>query len=438
MRSRDLSTRLLGELARPRADDADDAVDPVGAWSRSGGMWLTGRAGQAPLAGGAGAGAVAEHLLQDWALEATRRLGRRPEPVDAAVLGERAALAGLTRRGVTSCGGATRLLPCDGGLLALSLARDDDLAMVPALTGRDTEGTDAWAAVTAWASRTPAAEGAAWARVLGLPAAAVAAPADATATRPAVVVTDGAARVVRDRPLLVDLSSLWAGPLCAHLLGLAGADVVKVESVTRPDGARRGNAAFYDLLHAGHRSVGLDFGDSSDREVLRRLVLSADVVLESSRPRALARLGVSAAEALVAGVTWVSITAYGRDEGADLVGFGDDVAAGAGLVASDAHGTVFAGDALADPLTGLAAATACLRSLGGERAQLLDVAMHRVARVAASIAVPETETVRSGTGWLVDDGTRQYDVARPRARRPASAAAALGADTHSLWAEQSR
>ena len=40
-------------------------------------------------------------------------------------------------------------------------------------------------------------------------------------------------------PLVVDLSALWAGPLCAHLLGLAGARVVKVESLGRPDGARR-------------------------------------------------------------------------------------------------------------------------------------------------------------------------------------------------------
>ncbi|WRZ90036.1 CoA transferase [Streptomyces sp. NBC_01007] len=51
---------------------------------------------------------------------------------------------------------------------------------------------------------------------------------------------------------MVDLSALWAGPLCAHLLGLTGARITKVESAARPDGARRGSAEFYRLLHQGH------------------------------------------------------------------------------------------------------------------------------------------------------------------------------------------
>ena len=40
-------------------------------------------------------------------------------------------------------------------------------------------------------------------------------------------------------PRVVDLSALWAGPLCAHLLWLCGAEVIKVESQDRPDGANR-------------------------------------------------------------------------------------------------------------------------------------------------------------------------------------------------------
>lgn len=42
---------------------------------------------------------------------------------------------------------------------------------------------------------------------------------------------------------VVDFSALWAGPLYAHLLGLAGASVVKVETPQRLDGARRGHPA---------------------------------------------------------------------------------------------------------------------------------------------------------------------------------------------------
>ena len=95
--------------------------------------------------------------------------------------------------------------------------------------------------------------------------------------------------------LVVDLSSLWAGPLCAQLLTAAGARTVKVESTSRPDGARRGPAPFYDLLHAGQDSVALDFRDHRDVDRLRTLLAAADIVIEASRPRALAQLGIDAA-----------------------------------------------------------------------------------------------------------------------------------------------
>ena len=74
-----------------------------------------------------------------------------------------------------------------------------------------------------------------------------------------------ATRGAFDGSLVVDLSALWSGPLCAHLLTLAGARVVKVESASRLDGARRGPPAFFDLLHAGQESVVLDLPTERDR-----------------------------------------------------------------------------------------------------------------------------------------------------------------------------
>ncbi|WP_225993973.1 CoA transferase [Actinomadura rudentiformis] len=184
--------------------------------------------------------------------------------------------------------------------------------------------------------------------------------------------------------LVVDFSALWAGPLCAHLLQLAGAAVVKVETPTRPDGARRGHRGFYDLLHAGQRSVVLDPERSSELRDLQSLVRRADVVIEASRPRALARWGLDADSAAGSGTIWVSITAYGR--ACDRVGFGDDVAAAAGLVAWDpeTREPVFCGDAIADPLTGLYAAHQAMSALARRRGALLDIAMVDVARWAAS------------------------------------------------------
>ena len=98
-----------------------------------------------------------------------------------------------------------------------------------------------------------------------------------------------------------------------------------------------------------------DPGTPGGRRAMADLVAAADVVIEASRPRALARFGLDAVQADASGTTWDSITATGR--ASTRVGFGDDVAAGAGLVADDADGMpVFCGDAIADPLTGLTAA----------------------------------------------------------------------------------
>ena len=139
-------------------------------------------------------------------------------------------------------------------------------------------------------------------------------------------------------PLVIDLSSLWAGPLCAQLLAGCGARVIKVESTARPDGARRGPARFYDLLNVGKESVALDFRDPADRKRLHALLAQADIVIESARPRALEQLGIHAAQLLVArpGMVWLGITGYGRRAPMrDWIAYGDD--AGVDQVVARAH-----------------------------------------------------------------------------------------------------
>jgi crotonobetainyl-CoA:carnitine CoA-transferase CaiB-like acyl-CoA transferase len=155
---------------------------------------------------------------------------------------------------------------------------------------------------------------------------------------------------------------------------------VKVESTTRPDGARRGSPAFYRWLHDGHESLVLDFASGAPAEV----VAEADVVIEASRPRALRRLGIHAEEFLAArpGRVWLSITGYGRDE--DRIAFGDDAAVAGGLTGLDRAGDpVFLGDALADPVTGVFAAHAVARSLADGGGELLSLSL---AACAAALA----------------------------------------------------
>jgi hypothetical protein len=341
------------------------------------------------------------------------------------LLGERAALMGLWRRGATSCGGSCRLLPAADGWLAVSLPRPEDREAVPAwLELDDAPGPDAvpalWAVVAERVARRDPDELVARAVLLGLPVSRL-----GETTRPAagdaVVRTHlgpAAPRATAEGLVVVDLSALWAGPLCGDLLAGAGAKVIKVESTARPDGARRGPAPFFDLLNARKRSVALDLRSTEGKALLHALVGRADVVIEASRPRALEQLGIHASAVVAGGgpQVWVSITGHGRDgAAAQRVGFGDDASAAGGLVVyADPGGPMFCADAVADPLSGLSAAGACLAALVEGGRWLLDVSL---ARVSAGLSGP---TLPASPGLT---------VAEPRARAPRGTAPVLGADT---------
>ncbi|WP_395103902.1 CoA transferase [Actinomadura sp. SCN-SB] len=399
------------------------------AWAASGVMALTGRPDGPPLVP-PGSGAATARALAGRFFDHTRRTGRAVQVDGPRLLSERAALLGLRRRGDVSAGGACRLLPTADGWAAVTCARPDDPALLGALAETEV-GDDPWPVLGGWLREHTGADLTERARLLGVAAGPV------VRRRPMALPEPLEPRPL-DGALVVDFSALWAGPLCAHLLGLAGARVVKVETPSRPDGARYGDPGFYRLLHAGHRSVVLDPAAPAGRRALSALVDAADIVIEASRPRALAGFGLDAEAAVASGATWVSITAYGR--GDDGIGFGDDVAAGAGLVCREEDGTpLFCGDALADPLTGLAAAVLASTAPPGGGGVLWDVAMADV--VAATLgggdpAVPSPAAVRDGDGWAVvtPDGP-PVPVAVPAARRAAGHAAAMGENTDEVLRE---
>jgi crotonobetainyl-CoA:carnitine CoA-transferase CaiB-like acyl-CoA transferase len=219
------------------------------------------------------------------------------------------------------------------------------------------------------------------------------------------------------RPLVVDLSALWAGPLCGHLLGLLGARVIVVEGTRRPDPTRTVAPEFSQLLRGSAEQLTVDLGSAEGLAELTELLSRADVVIESTRPRALQQLGVDAEE-IVAGAkacSWVSITAYGRAH--NRIGFGDDVAAAAGLIGVGAvpSDVVFAGDAIADPLTGAHAAVAALAGVLTGRSAVIDLAMYDVAR-ASRIPLPQCDVVARGEHWFVDDGNDLVAVRHPAPR----------------------
>ena len=379
-------------------------------WADSGAMSLTGRAEGPPcLVHGAPATTTQGALLALAALARTAGLDSAQLP-DARVLSERAAYMRLGRRGRTSPGGATKLLDASDGQVAITLSRSEDIDALPALCGREVSGVDPWIGLALWVGQCTTAEVVERAALLGLAVGAVdsSLPADPVLPAPAVV----SPAPLAGQLLVVDLSALWAGPLCSHLLGRLGARVVTVESTSRPDPTRTVVPEFYRLLRAHAETVTIDIDTAGGVEALTDLLHRADVVIESTRPRALHQLGIHPAEIVAAAkaCSWVSITAYGRAH--NRIGYGDDVAAAAGLLGT---GGVFAGDAIADPLTGAHAAVAALAGVMTGQSAVIDIAMYDVAR-AARTPLPDAEVVSHGGIWQVDDGNTLTAVRQPATR----------------------
>jgi hypothetical protein len=378
----------------------------VADWAASGVVPLTGHPDRPPLVPPGRAATMARRLAE----RIGTATGGRVRVDGARLLGERAAFTGHTRRGRVSVGGGCRLLPTADGWAAVSCVRPDDPALFGALVGAELPA-DPWPAIAAWLRAHPGRDLAERAVLLGVAATRVA--LDRGRPGPAADLDAAPARAAAGL-LVVDFSALWAGPLAAHLLGLGGARVVKVETAQRPDGARHGDPEFYRLLHAGHESVVIDPTDPADRQALHDLVAAADVVIEASRPRALAGWGLDADAVAATGTCWISITAAGR--AADRVGFGDDIAAGAGLVALDDGGApVFCGDAVADPLAGLTAAALALSEPPGRP---WDLSMTAVVADTLDAGGPPQAARPHGDGWVLDTPDGPVPVELP-VRRPA-------------------
>jgi crotonobetainyl-CoA:carnitine CoA-transferase CaiB-like acyl-CoA transferase len=453
--------RLIIDLSiQPRRAIRAPRRHPAVAWAESGLMALTGDAGGAPQLCPLALANCADGALA--ALESLAPEGRLTGVDGSALLAERAAITHHVRAGAVSAGGACHLLDVADGAIALNLPREEDWQLLPAWLEEPALVRAAvnWRCLQDKVRSRTTDELVERARSLGL-AAAVAwygALADSAAPRlpppsPPLQLSRAScpvsvpAGVVR-APRVLDLSSLWAGPLCADLLQRLGADVVKVESLHRPDGARSGAAAFFGLLNAHKRSVALDFRSAEGRAQLHALLKRADIVIEASRPRALRQLGIEA-EALVLErppLSWISLTGYGREEpGAQWIAYGDDAGVAGGLSALMAQVSgrrLIVGDAIADPLTGLHAALAgwagYLRAtVTGVGAGLVSVPLSSVVSRCAAFETPLTVNALrqrwdSWGQWLHD---ARCEPAAPRGRRPASNMPRLGADNAVVFAD---
>ncbi len=422
---------VLSASGRPGAIDLGPYEGEAVSWARSGAMFLTGPA-SGPVHVAPGRSATTMEALACLIEATSTMLGESVRIDGPRLLGERAATAHFARRGEVTVGGAGHMMRAADGHVAVNLARPEDVDLVPAWLEADIDPTN-WSSVVAAVERLPEATLVERASRLGLPAAAVGSNRP-IADLPWQIEWEGPRRERSAVPLIVDLSALWAGPLAASIMGDAGCRVVKVEAPQRPDGARRGPRSFYDLLNAGKESVTVDLAEPAQRRLFDSLLEAADVVVSSWRPRVLDNWGIDRRVVTDRGGIWLSITAYGPGDWANRPGFGDDAAVAGGLVI-DGSPPLFVGDAIADPIAGLAGAAAVLGALAGSRGATIEVALERAANFAAQPTAPGGGVAHNGFTWVVAARGRRHDVLAPGARDSRGSAAELGIHSNAILDE---
>ncbi|WP_205712380.1 CaiB/BaiF CoA transferase family protein [Euzebya rosea] len=120
---------------------------------------------------------------------------------------------------------------------------------------------------------------------------------------------------------VLDCSTILAGPLTCQILGDYGAEVIKVEHPSRPDGMRGhgravdGHGLWWKEVGRNKRTIGLYLGDDDGAQILRDLIATADVLVENFRPGTLERwgLGWEALSAVNPGLIVLRVTGFGQD-----------------------------------------------------------------------------------------------------------------------------
>ena len=111
---------------------------------------------------------------------------------------------------------------------------------------------------------------------------------------------------------VIDFGQYLAGPLLTTMLSDLGAEVIRVD----PPGGPRWDHDVNAMLQRGKRSIVLDLKDAADLELGRRLIDSADVVVEGFRPNVLARLGLGPHESIASNprLIYVSLPGFAHDD----------------------------------------------------------------------------------------------------------------------------
>lgn len=191
---------------------------------------------------------------------------------------------------------------------------------------------------------------------------------------------------------VLDLTNVLAGPFACHQLAHLGAEVIKAETVGRGDLARnlgsdpelsaKGMGISFLAQNAGKKSLTLNLKDKTGKDILRRLVRTADVLVENFRPGVMDRLGLGPDTLRDENplLIYAAISGFGQDgPWKDRPAY-DQIVQGASGVMSITGDTYSAplrvGYPLADTIGGLTAAMAICAALNApERGTVIDVSM---------------------------------------------------------------
>jgi len=234
---------------------------------------------------------------------------------------------------------------------------------------------------------------------------------------------------------VIDVTHVLAGPFATYQLAVLGADVIKVEHPDEPDQSRgsgtdkalnRRNMGTSFLTQASNkRAITLDLKTQADRDILKRLVATADVFVENYRPGAFEALGLGydALSAINPRLIYASFSAFGQHgPRGRQTAYDHVIQASSGIMAmtgtKDVHPVKFGAPAI-DYATGMTGAFALASALFQRertgRGQRIDMAMLDVAMIlmsshltgylstpsptAIAIPMPPTAPLKPRTDW---------------------------------------
>ena len=249
---------------------------------------------------------------------------------------------------------------------------------------------------------------------------------------PARTPANGASRVLPFEGLrILDMTSFWAGPLTGHTLALLGADVIHLESATRPDGARLVGGVpqsedqywergpIFAALNTNKKSLTVNLSEQRGLDLVRRFIGTCDVIIENYTPRVLDQLGLDF-ESLRAerpDLIMVRMPGFGLDgPGRDLSAFAFVIEDAAGLTWLTGHSDLlpFEPYCVGDPNAGLHALFGLLLALE-HRERTGEGGLVEAAMVDAALNVAAEQPIEfSAYGALLERAGNRGPTAAPQ------------------------